>query len=293
PAGRTRVGGIGPREPGRGRQDAEGPAADAGDPLESVPLGRRARVEPGDRRANRPPRGIDRDERRALARDADGVGLPGGLRERRTGRTGEPRPPGVGVLLGAPGRRVDVERVIGPRQAKELAVRGDERELRARRAEVDAEQRSAHAGRPETSVLPSASAATASAVATSVTSTLTNRPRSAPRIGATLDSPSATPIVVATPGRPRGSKAIVRSRSWSPTRRPWMSNGAIRTSPTAPAAASSAIARDPMVASLQVGPPMPRIAASRRPQSSVTLRTPGWVRSAARTAGASRSPGAW
>ncbi len=84
PAGRRGDGGLVALDPERGRQAAERPAADAGRRGELVGLGRRARVEERDRRPGRLAPGVDRDERRPVAVDADRDDL--GDRPRRAAR---------------------------------------------------------------------------------------------------------------------------------------------------------------------------------------------------------------
>ena len=115
----------------------------------------------------------------------------------RTARA-EPGPPGVGILLGPPGRGIDVGRVLRPPEPERLAIGRDEPDLRPRRPEVDPEERSerGHAA------ASSARFSTASAVRTSVTSTLGGRREARP--GSARPCPG--------PPRPR-SRAGRRARS--------------------------------------------------------------------------------
>jgi hypothetical protein len=134
----------------QGREQA-GPAEKTHDP--AVPPDRRrgrrglvggAPVEPGDRRANGAAVRGGRDERRALADDADGDRLDGaagaGLGAGDPDAGDERRPPGLRPLLGPTGGALEEEAVRNPGEAAEAAVEAEDADLHGRGPEVDGDE---------------------------------------------------------------------------------------------------------------------------------------------------------
>ena len=139
-------------QPPRRRQDPQSPAAQSGSGLESRGFRCGSGVHPRDGRVGRAAGGVHGNEGRALADDADRGNVPGFL----AGPTGhEPAhdcakavPPRLGVLLGAPGCGVDVDRVGRPGGGNQSAAIVDQPALDLGRAEVDGEDDGAGAHGP-------------------------------------------------------------------------------------------------------------------------------------------------